>query len=324
MNVSALFSFPGQMLCAYGIIGIVFIAGGLLWYYLGSSKRPLKRAALGVLFGQALHWRVPQDTLVDFSWSLSRFGAWCLIGVGLGSLLLAVIGIGLLMSPVWSQICPFSIGNLPVNAWALALALGGGGGGLYAFRRLRAQASTSRSDGPQRTLRDYRSPLFFVIPPVWFVLICVLVFAFHPSYMPGNNCLIDNRHFIIGSWQWWISVPLLVLAGATLLSMELLQAGVASARSPLVPTDFSDVAGLDDMFRDRIIKILQYWELMQMSLLSIPLFSLVSLPDPYSVALIFAFLALIILSFMSLLTAFAPGGLGGRLSDWFWQRRRAS
>lgn len=325
MNVSALLSFPGSLLWLYAITGIAAIVGGLLWYRRAASKRPLKRAALELLSGQAWRWWVPQEALADFSWSLSRFGSLCCIGFGLGSLLLTVVEAGLLMSPVWSQICSFSIGNLSVSAWVLATILGGGGGGLYAFRRLRGEASAWRPAGPRRILRDYRSPLFFVFLAAEFVLVCVLVFTFHPSRMPINDCLLDSQIFSSGLWQWWIAVPLMVFTGVTLLTHELMLSGVASARSPLVPTALSDVAGLDDMFRDRIIRALQYLELLQMSLLYMPFSSLISLPEPYSDIVVFIpILGIGILLLFFVLSLASSGGLGGRLIGWFWQRRRAA
>jgi hypothetical protein len=245
----------------------------------------------------------------------------CSVGFGLGSLLLFVIAYTcLLMSPVWNRICSFSVGNVWVEVWVLICTLGVSCAGLYAFRRLRHE-TTLRAGGPRRSLRDYRSPLFLALLLAWFVLACVLILAFHVSYMPTNDCLSDSQRFIIGPWQEWVAFPTLGCIGLNFLCLELMLARVASTRSPFIPTSLSDVAGLEDMFRDRIVRALQYWELMQIYLLSTFLITFISLP--YTFVVVFLPMLLAAVAFWRLagpsgdFRSKLSGGLGGRLSGWF-------
>ncbi len=320
MNFSILSSFSGSLLWASIAMGIIFLFCGLVPLYRQATlRRPLQGTAFTILRSEAEHWQVPEVALDDFTYSQRRFACMFGMGMGLGSLLFAVIYALLLISPIWSLICPFNFGDFVISVWFLCFIIGGSVGGFYALHYLRREARGMRTGGPRRHLRDYRSPLFFLIPCVWFVLFCTLVFAFHPSYAPVAQCLNNDFPARLLPWRWWLVYPWFGLAFVALLSLEVLLSRFASARSPLVPTSIPGVVGIDDMFRGKIISIVQYMIIGQIVLFSEGFSVVVSYP--YSmVAIIIPLLSL----FPLLLLSSKSSGLGGKLTGWFWKRKRVA
>lgn len=315
MNISALASLPGSMLWLYGSASIFLIVLGLIMYRRDPSKRILKSATLANWRSEAEHWHVPEAALTDFASSLNHFMLLVMVGVGLGSFLFTVVYALLLMSPAWSVICPFSIGAFQTNAWGMACIMGGSGGGMYGLHTLRRKARSIRDGGPQRSLRDYRSPLFFFISGAWFVLFGALVFAFHLSYLPLNDCLESD--FPPRPWQGGVISPWLIFAFVAFLCMEFMLSRIGSAHSPLVPTQVPDAGAIDDMFRGKLISMVQFVTIMLIIIFSAS--SSMLLKDPYDlIGPLFPLLGL----FAGVLLLSSPVGLGGKLTSWFWKRKR--
>jgi hypothetical protein len=276
MNLSALSSFPGSLLWFSGASSLLFLVIGLFMSRFASLKRPLENITFLRLRVEAEHWHVPEAALPDVRVSLYRCFSSLTVGFGLGCLFFTLVYALLLISPLWRVICPFSIGFLPLNLWFLTGLMGGSGGGLFVFRQLRREARATRTSGPRRRLRDYRSPLWFVIPGAWLVLVSVLVFTAHASDLHSNFCLSQN--FSGGSGPAQIAYPWLGLAGISVVTMEIVLARIASASSPLVPMNEPSVAAVDDIFRQKMIQFIQCFNILQISFFSLSLIEIASAP----------------------------------------------
>jgi hypothetical protein len=157
-----------------------------------------------------------------------------------------------------------------------------------------------------------------LLPGIWFVLICTLVFAFHPSYVPPNHCLDYSLPVRPSPWQGEIVYPWLAFEFVTLLIVEVVLSRCASAHSPLVPTSVPGIAGIDDMFRGKIVNILQFVSIMQIVLFCSGLPLVVS--EPYFMVAI----TIPLLGFLAVLQLLKSHGLGGKLTNWPWQRKHVA
>ncbi|EFH83469.1 hypothetical protein [Ktedonobacter racemifer] len=321
MNFSALISFPASYVWLCGGGAILLIAMGWIMHWRATAKKPLKDAILKGLRPEAERWHVPEAALTDYMYSLNTFMSMASIGAGMALLLYGLLYAILLVSPAWSLICPFIMTNFLNNACFLVCIAGASIGGSLVLHHLQHTARATRELGPRRTLRDYRSPLFFWLLFTVLALTCVIALVFHVIYMPGNACLSDD--FFPKPWQPEIIYPWIGLMFIDLLYVELLLTRIASVPSPIVSSSVPGADGIDDMFRSRAINSLQCLVLVLLFFSLLPISSIATIPYSWIIMLLY-FLGFIALMFLFTDILVGKRGLGDRLPGAAWLPKRSS
>jgi hypothetical protein len=220
-------------------------------------------------------------------------------------------------------------GTSPLGGWlywtefVLSFLLGQGLGYMVGVSRMRA--ATFRlvryGDLRPRTLSDYRSPLWWLVPAAYIVYVLIATGVLAPSRGPTVDLPALGTSITVPTTLWAVWAGPVALA-LIFIASEVVMRRIATLPRLLVTTDPATAQRADEMLRARILATIQGLELYALAFLSFSQWGILSdnfrmLPAPWLITALTCTGMLALLGI--LIGTLFKYRVGGRVTGWPWQ-----